>query len=258
LFALRNKPKGSSDPFALRRNAQGLTDILVDGLPQYPVNIVALSDHLLSQFEEIVTKLNWKDINKVKPEEVRQALHEFLLQRLRFKLESKQQYKREVIDAVLEKDNVLANMADADVRCRSLERLISSDGGFELIRAGVRVGNILKPDSPEKVDSSHFTETIERQLWDSFNSDVRSKWEKSPGAFRHPANEEEYDELLALLRPLSPLINKFFDDVMVNDEDKTKRDARHGVLKNIDKYFSALGSFKKLQPILPSPVTAGT
>lgn len=257
LFALRNKPKGSSDPFALRRNAQGLTDILVDGLPQYPVNIVALCDHLLEQFEEIVAKLNWKNVNSVKPEEVREALHEFLLQRLRFKLESRHEYKREVIDAVLEKENVLTNLADADVRCRSLERLISSDGGFELIRAGVRVSNILKADSPEKVDRSHFTETIEGQLWDSFNADVRSKWETSPGSFRHPVSEQEYDELLALLRPLSPLINKFFDDVMVNDEDKTKRDARHGILKNIDRYFSSLGSFKKLQPILPSPVAAG-
>lgn len=257
LFALRNKPKGSSDPFALRRNAQGLIDILVDGLPQYPINIVAVSDSLLDQFEEIVTKLNWKDIGKVKREEVRQALHEFLLQRLKHKLESSKEFKREVIEAVLEKDDVLTNVADSAVRCRSLEKLISSDGGFELIRAGVRVGNILKPDSPEKVDSSHFTEAIERQLWDSFNTDVRSKWEKSPGEFRKPESEAEYDQMLSLLRPLSPLINKFFDDVMVNDEDKNKRDARHGVLKNIDRYFSAVGSFKKLQPLLPSPVTAG-
>lgn len=77
-----------------------------------------------------------------------------------------------------------------------------------------------------------------------------AKWEKD-GSFRRPQNEKEYDEVLKLLAPLAPHVDKFFLDVMVNDPDKAKRDNRHALLRKLDTYYSSIASFPKLQPLLP-------
>ena len=55
--------------------------------------------------------------------------------------------------------------------------------------------------------------------------------------------------LCDLLHKLTPFIDSFFEDTMVNDEDMAKRNNRHGILKNIDRYFRALADFTKLQAL---------
>lgn len=259
LFALGKKPSGSSDPFALRRNTQGLVDIVVDGLKSYRIDINWMIDELLSAIELMLAaaKKPPKHDEKPKPvplDKIKEEIQDFITQRLRGKLLD-MEFSREIVEAVLSARNPLEHIADTVVRCRSLDKLIKSPNGLAVVRGGVRIGNILKPDSPDKVDESKLAMPIEKELWQAFNNLVRSKWETN-GAFRAPETEADYDSLLELVRPLSPLIDKFFDDVMVNDQDMEKRNTRHAILKNIDRYFSSIAMFSKLQPILPTPPEA--
>ena len=245
LFSLGKNPSGSSDPFALRRQAQGLVDILIEGLTDHRVNLSLLVDFLLSEFEPSISAGK----KKLDSEKVRGDLCEFIIQRLRGKLLD-MGFRREIVEAVLNSGDPLADVTDVVIRCQSLETLVKSDSEMKLIRAGVRVGNILKPDSESVVDESAISEAVEKELWSHFKKDVKEVWEKS-GNFMPPRTKAEYEELLSLISKLSPLIDKFFEDVMVNDPDKAKKDLRHAILKNIYFYFHAVADFQKLQPLLP-------
>ncbi|HEY9715447.1 MAG TPA: DALR anticodon-binding domain-containing protein, partial [Chroococcales cyanobacterium] len=169
-------------------------------------------------------------------------LHEFLIQRLRTKL-----YElitnRAVVDSILGVRDPLTNLPDLLVRATALGNLMSSAGGLDLIRAGLRVGNIVAADAKPEVNEALFTEDAERELWDKFT------------AFKvHqnliPRTEQEYDQLLNSLKSLTGVIDTFFDKVMVNDPDTAKKNNRHGLLKSIDQYFKAVADFPKLSPLL--------
>ncbi|MGH7488923.1 MAG: glycine--tRNA ligase subunit beta, partial [bacterium] len=245
LFALGKKPSGSSDPYALRRQAQGLVDICIDGLKEYPINITMLVDELLNWLEPGLKNKKGFERNKVRGE-----VHEFLQQRLIGKLLDSG-LGREIVEAAVSARDPFENLPDVVVRGACLEKLLKSDGGLDLARIAVRVGKILGADSPDRVDANLFAVDAERNLWETFNKEVVKQWQKDAEPFRTPSDKAQYEQLLALLRPLIPVVDKFFDDVMVNDPDRSKRDNRHGMLKQIDRYFRSVADFPKLQSLLP-------
>jgi glycyl-tRNA synthetase beta chain len=243
LFALGRRPSGSSDPYALRRQAYGLIDILMEGLSEFHLNVSELMALLMEQIKPTLEKKRGFDPTKALTD-----LSEFLMQRVRSKLLEKG-IRREVIEAVCSGGRVLSDIPDAIVRCRCLEKLINSDPELNLVRAGVRVGKILSDDSAGAVKEKLFEHDSERALFDIFVEEVKSKWDEN--RFSQTLTSADYMELLDLLAVLAGPVQKFFDDVMVDDPDKTKRDNRHALLASIFKYFSAIGDFRCLKPLLP-------
>src|SRR5262249_16563013 len=135
-------------------------------------------------------------------------------------------------------------------RSRVIDELIESSEGIDLVRAGVRVGNILAPGSHREVKPDLLRDQAEKELWDSFNRSVVGVWQKN-GSFGQPANRDEYLRLLDLLRAIVPHVHNLFDRVMINDPDQQLRDNRHALLSQIDRYFKTTADFPKLQPLLP-------
>jgi glycyl-tRNA synthetase beta chain len=259
LFALGKKPTGSSDPYALRRNAQGLIDIVVDGLTDLPVNLTTLTGSLLMAFEPLLENSahaekigspnGKKSANqKFDNEAIAAEVKDFIIQRLKGKLLDCG-YGKEVVEAVLGARDPLANVSDVLVRMNTVKHMVSAPGATDLMRAGIRIGNILKPDSPDVVQADTLTGASEKALWEAFQKSVKANWERSKEGFTLPTTEAEYQSLLDLLHKLTPFIDSFFEDTMVNDEDMAKRNNRHGILKNIDRYFRALADFTKLQAL---------
>jgi glycyl-tRNA synthetase beta chain len=244
LFALGRRPTGSSDPYSLRRNAQGVIDILVDGLIDQPVNLTMLIDSLTMAYEPMLAKSG----KKVDFASVVADLHEMLLQRLKGKLLDKHT-SREAVEAVMASGDPLRDLQDVVVRARTVDHLIGAPGSSELIRAGVRIANILKGSQPAPVDAGLLTEPAEKALYESFEKLVRSNWERT-GSFTAPHTEAEYQSLLDLLRQLNQPVEKFFEDIMVNVDDAKVRQNRHALLANIDQYFKSVADFAKLQPVL--------
>lgn len=250
LFALGRRPSGSSDPYALRRQAQGLVDILMDGLPQYGINLKKLMELFMSEIAPLLTRK--KDFDSAK---TLHDLSDFLMQRVRIKLQDKG-IRRETIEAVCSDDRVLEDIPDALRRCHCLDGLIASDSSFALVRAGVRICNILSSDAGTTVNPDLFETEYEKTLWTVFNSEVKSKWGEDK--FQKRLSDADYQELLTVLAPLSGPVDKFFEKTMVNDPDKAKKDNRHAILKNINRYFALMGNFKCFLPLLPTPVTSGS
>ncbi len=256
VFLLGKRPTGSSDPYILRRQAQGLIDILVEE-KQYRINTTKLMDWLSTQFypylEERAARRN-KDAKGAKPDVQAQIdkdlrdLREFLLLRLKTKLIDNG-FKKETIEAVMSSGDPLADVTDVIERLSCLEEVMGENGGIEVVRAGVRVGNIISADSPEIVNEGLFGEESEKALWQSFNKEVVSVWGNG-ATLKKPASKDEYRQLMKLLSKIAQPIDRLFDEVLVNDPDKAKRDNRHALLKNVDRYFKTVADFPKLQPLL--------
>lgn len=243
LFSIGKKPSGSSDPYVLRRQAQGAIDIMMDGLPDHPVD--------LSWFmSEVVKHLNptGKAKDRFDPATGIADLREFLLQRIKTKL-MERNFRREVIDAVTSVGDPLRNLPDVIVRCDELEKLFTLPNGIDTVRAGVRIGNILTGEPTGEVNTDLFVIDAERGLWDAFESQVRSKCPCD--ALNHPACGKDYELILLLLSEISKPVDVYFDKVMVNDPDQQKRNNRHAMLSQIDKYYKSVADFTKLQPLLP-------
>jgi glycyl-tRNA synthetase beta chain len=247
LFSIGNKPSGSSDPYVLRRQAQGAIDIMMDGLPDHPLDVSWFMAEVVKRLQ-LDEKTDPKIKDKFNPSTGVSDLRDFLLQRVKTKL-MERGFRREVVDAVTAAGDPFKNIPDAIIRCDELEKLLSAPGGTDTTRAGVRIGNILTGESKAKVDPSKFSEVAEKELWNTFSKDVAQPWTNG-GDFKEPTGHAEYERLLSLLNKIAPAVDLFFDKVMVNDPDVQKRDNRHALLSEIDKYYKSVADFTKLQPLL--------
>ncbi|MFN8555406.1 MAG: glycine--tRNA ligase subunit beta, partial [Candidatus Obscuribacterales bacterium] len=249
LFALGKRPSGSSDPYALRRQAQGIIDVLVDGLKEIPVNLSALIAAQVKWFEQHTTLKSSKrgyDANKITAE-----LHEFLLQRLRGKLQD-MGFAREVIESVLAARDPLWNLPNVAVRCRATETLLKTEAGLDVARAGLRVRKILG----DKVCESEFNDALlsleaEKNLsaaYDTFDTNFMKPRMKEHKTFH---TEQDYALLENELSKFSKPVHAFFDGVMVNDKDEKIRDNRHALLRKLDVHYKLIADFSKLQALIP-------
>lgn len=245
LFALGRRPSGSSDPYALRRQAQGVVDILFEGLNNYRVNVSVLIELFLTLIQPSVEKKKGFDAKKTIAD-----VKDFLLQRVRTKLQERG-YRREVIDAVMSACDPLENIPDLLMRCDAVQKQISTPQGLDVVRGGVRIGKILNETSPATVDEKLFALDEEKNLWTTFQTKVVAGWENKDGQFKQPTTPEEYDRMLSLLTSLVQPVDAFFEKVMVNDPDTAKKNNRQGMLRLIYHYFGSVADYPKLQPLLP-------
>jgi glycyl-tRNA synthetase beta chain len=238
LFALGKKPSGSSDPYALRRQAQGLVDILVHGLSEKALSVSALVEKLLDEFEPKLKNSK----RGFKREEIRAEVNDFIVQRLKARLLEGGR-SREIIDAVLSIKDPLVDVSDVLKRLALIESLAKTEEGLALFRVGNRIGRILQGPAGDEVSESLFSEDAEKKLWAKFSKEVEEVIAKEKIA--------DNEKALKLLAKVTPEIDGFFEKVMVNDEDEKKRANRRALLNRIYKHFAEVADFPKLQPIIP-------
>ena len=231
LFALGKKPTGSSDVFGLRRSAQGLVDILIDGLSDTRVDLDLLIQNLLKAYEPMI-KSNKDDCHK--------EIKEFVGQRLRGKLLDRG-HAREIVEATLtsNSNDAFKDLTDLIKRIEAIKNLMTQSQGQNLIKAAIRVGNIVDRQSGLDVETALLTVPAEKQLWEAI---VKVKGQIT--------KDQSHDALLSSLLVLTEPIEKFFEDTMVNDPDAAKKANRHKLLKNIDDQFSKVADFTKLQALV--------
>lgn len=232
LFVLGKRPTGSSDPFALRRNAQGLVDTLLEGLESggktIHIDIEDNAKHLLELYADT------NAAKKLDKEKLISDLFDFLTQRLKARLLD-QNLNRMIIESVLA-GSPLKNIQDTKHRATVLEKLVQSPEGLGIVRACVRIANIVDKKNQYQIDPAGLSETVEKKLYE---------------AMKDKKFSDDYNQNLKILESLVPHIDAFFDEVMVNDPDDKKRQNRQALLQMIQSGFSSLGDFSKLQPLLP-------
>jgi len=223
-FGINVIPTGTADPYALRRQALGIINIILD--KQYPVRL----DELI---EESIAILGKK--LKRSPEDIRSDVLAFFKGRFENQLIS-QGHPYDVVDAVLSVD--IADLVKAVKKIDAMEAFKSHPDFEPLAIAFKRVGNILKDFEGGTVDSTLFETDSEKNLYDTF-LEIREK------AAAYLDNGNDRDALIEMARLREP-VDAFFDSVLVMAKDEKVKFNRLSLLDKISKLFHRVADFSKI------------
>ncbi len=231
-FAIGHEPTGSSDPFAMRRQGNGIIRVFLE---------FSLPLSLRGCIQEAINSL---DIQWSKSQaEVFASLREFLEDRLRHWLESGRNLRYDTVRAVLATgwDSPLEILR----RAEALESIREGENFEALFLAAKRIKNILGKSAtasdwtPGEVDTGLLQDGPERELHDAFGS-------VAPAA-EAAAGLGEYQKALEAIATLRPPVDKFFDHVLVMTEDRRLRQNRLRMLGKLDQLFSSIAQFAEME-----------
>ena len=228
-FSLGLAPSGSSDPFGLRRAAQGAVRVLVDFWPGgagRPPSLRALVARAVAAYGTRA--------KRPAAEAVRE-LEAFLLDRLRH-LFLARGFAADEVEAVLgaREPDALDDPAESARRLAALHRVRSeaAEDFAHLAVAFKRAKNILGDQPPPAVDRALLSEAAERELFDAVG--------------RLGGANGGYEARLRSLSSLRGPVDRFFDDVLVMAEDPRVRANRLGLLGQALSLFYRIADISKL------------
>lgn len=229
-FGLGLAPTGSSDPFGLRRAAQGVVRVLIelwqaDDKEKRP----SLRALIAAALEGYGPRL------KRPAAEVARDLESFLVERIRAVFAARG-FAGDEIEAVLgaREPDALDDPHEAWRRVNALHRVrLEASEDFEhLAVAFKRARNIGADQAAQSVDAGLLQEEAERQLHEAIG--------------RLKATNGGYESQLRSLSTLRGPVDRFFDDVLVMAEDPKLRANRLGLLSRALSLFYRIADISKL------------
>ena len=225
IFGIGQAPKGSADPFALRRAALGALRIIVE-------------KNLLLDLEDLVKKSAALFGDKLTNQNVVADVVDFMLGRFRAWYQD-EGIAVDVIQAVLARRPT--RPADFDARVRAVSHFRTLDSAEALAAANKRVSNILaKADAAiGEINLTACVEPAEKALAEAV---LALRTEVQP-----LIAQGDYTTVLDKLANLRAPVDSFFDNVMVNAEDLALRQNRLAILNTLQDLFLQVADISVLQ-----------
>lgn len=225
IFGIGQAPKGSADPFALRRAALGALRIIVE--KNLPLDLEDLVKKSAALFGDKLTNQN-----------VVADVVDFMLGRFRAWYQD-EGIAVDVIQAVLARRPT--RPADFDARVRAVSHFRTLDSAEALAAANKRVSNILaKADAAiGEINLTACVEPAEKALAEAV---LALRTEVQP-----LIAQGDYTSVLDKLANLRAPVDSFFDNVMVNAEDPVLRQNRLAILNTLQGLFLQVADISVLQ-----------
>ncbi|KOT13506.1 glycine-tRNA synthetase subunit beta [Haemophilus parainfluenzae] len=225
IFGIGQAPKGSADPFALRRAALGALRIIVE--KNLPLDLEDLVKKSAALFGDKLTNQN-----------VVSDVVDFMLGRFRAWYQD-EGIAVDVIQAVLARRPT--RPADFDARVRAVSHFRTLDSAEALAAANKRVSNILaKADAAiGEINLTACVEPAEKALAEAV---LALRTEVQPLIV-----QGDYTTVLDKLANLRAPVDSFFDNVMVNAEDSALRQNRLAILNTLQGLFLQVADISVLQ-----------
>ncbi|MGC1306390.1 MAG: glycine--tRNA ligase subunit beta [Phormidesmis sp.] len=244
IFSIGKLPKGSSDPFALRRAANAIVSIIWDaGLA---LNLQAVVTQVVQAF---AANRSGVDVDQLTAQ-----LTDFLSQRVRSLLQDSQTIDYDLVNAVFGEDadyQARALMDVLDVRDRAtFLQTIRNDGRlakvYETVNRASKLatkGNLdTEPLDPDGlVNPALFEQSSEKAFYDSLQKLVPQT--------QAAQTERDYAKLLTGLEQAAPTVADFFDgpnSVLVMAEDAAVRENRLNLLSLLRNHARVLADFGEI------------
>lgn len=212
-WAIDEKPTGSKDPFALRRAALGVVRILLEKNVRLPLLSVVKDPDLLSFFHDRL-KVYLRDLGA----------------------------RYDLIDAVLtpESDDLLMIAR----RVEALTAFITGEDGKNLLAGTKRATQLL---AAEEKKGTVVANSVSEELLKLDAEKALYAAIKTASADAAKAVEaEDFRSAMQALSTLRAPVDKFFEDVLVNDEDAAIRANRLALLKAIREATGTVADFSKI------------
>jgi glycyl-tRNA synthetase beta chain len=235
-FAAGLKPTGSSDPFGLRRCGNGIIKVLLEVMP--PIlfsDLVAFTSGLFSQSKPAVMDL-----------------HNFFIERLAYYLGRKFRY--DTVRAVLADHELVAFNVPAEAlrRVEVLEQFRDTEDFVALAQAAKRVRNILTKSATEgeppggSVNEGLLEPGPEKELHQKYLEGYETL---QVGGRFWSGGTYDYEKLFAYIATFRPVVDRFFDKVLVMTDDAALRRNRLLLLGLLDRQI--FSKFVRLSEIVP-------
>ncbi len=223
-FGIGLIPSGSEDPYALRRLGQGTVQILLStGID------LRLSEPIVKSLELFGDRLT-------RPKErAAQEVMEFLAARLHLIL-TERGIPGDLVDAVLSVD--AERVPGAGKRAEALAAFRQEPDFGELAVAFKRVINILPRGFSKPVDPNRFVTSAERALHGEA-ANLRADTE-------HLVRAGDYFRALQRIAAIRPIVDMFFEEVLVMADDRDLQENRLAILKEVADLFSGIADFSKV------------
>ena len=235
MFALGLQPTGSKDPFALRRQANGIVRTIAEH--KLPVGIAHLFELARETYREsdaeqkFARNVNYDD-----------AVRAFFHERLEFYLRDQLGYKYDVVNAVLAAG--ADDVVDAVARAEAVAKVRGSADFDSISVAFKRIKNILRQAKEtgkriaEEPDAKQYSEWAERNL----GAEIPTR----ALAANLCRKNRDYSAALVEISQIRPAVDAFFDKVMVMVEDERLRANRLALLATLLKEFSTIADFSEI------------
>jgi glycyl-tRNA synthetase beta chain len=241
MFALGLQPTGSKDPFALRRQANGIVKTIAE--KKVPLSLTELFADAREVYRGSAAERKFSgDVDYAA------AVRTFFRERLEFYLRDVLGFKYDVVNAVLASgsDDVVGAVA----RAEAVTKTRSSQQAKELeavCASFKRIKNILKQADEKKIS---IPERPNEGLMGKIGTAETDLWMKgvvNAGAHYETWREQgDYGLALSHAASLRPLLDRFFDEVMVMVDDERVRGNRLSILQKLWKDFSTIADFSEI------------
>ncbi|MDE2321123.1 MAG: glycine--tRNA ligase subunit beta [candidate division NC10 bacterium] len=223
-FGIGLIPSGSEDPYALRRHGQGIVQILLKAGIDLP-----LSQPVQKSLELFGDRLT------MPRERVAQEIMGFLAARLQAIL-MERGVPADLAEAALSVD--AERVSDAGKRAEALAAFRQDADFTELAVAFKRVIRILPKGFSKSVDPRRFVSSAERALHGEATT-LRAET-------KHLVQAGDYVRALQLIAAIRPIVDMFFEEVLVMAEDRDLQENRLAILKEVADLFCGIANFSKI------------
>ncbi len=231
-FLINEKPTSSKDPFALRRSAIGLLRTIIDNKLNLKLrNLISYNIKLLE--EQGVKKINENSENEIL---------NFLKDRMKNILKEKN-IKNDIIEASIS-SYFSDNYFDLYKKNKLMNKYINKEVGINAISSYKRAFNIVesaKGNLLGRPDAVLFRKDEEKHLFEKLN-EIRKFLTVNE-------QDKDYEKLLLSLSEIKIFTDKFFDNVIVNDDNSDIKNNRLELLKMFCNTFNNFINFSKLEGI---------
>ncbi len=216
-------PTGSSDPLGVRRAVLGILKTIID--KNFSLNLCNLIDFTVEQLPRPEVPIILTTEKEAKNEDIK----EFFVQRLIIHLSDN--YKKDVLEACSKNKNPLENLCDFVKRVTLLSEWIKKSEFISINESANRISRILKEEVNQPIDENLLQLDAEKNLFSKINQ----------------IKEDNYEILFNSFNEINPTIEKFFEDVLVMDENEKIKQNRLAMLTMLKKKYDKIADFSTLQ-----------
>ena len=235
MFALGMQPTGSKDPFALRRQANGIVKTIAEH--KLPVNLSSLFRDARGTYRGPEAERKFS-----KQLDYATALREFFRERLEFYLRDALGFKYDVVNAVLASGS--DDVVDAVARAEAVKKVLHMPEFMAIAAACKRMRNILKQAEEKGINPAAKFEALPESSQEEKN--LAAYLEVNAPKIEANRQKKEYGDALHLLSTARERVDAFFDKVMVMVEDERVRANRLALLQALLKEFTTIADFSEI------------
>ena len=235
MFALGLVPSGSKDPFALRRQANGIVKVIAE--KKLPLRLGELMRDARTGYQKSQAEKKFVDDG-----EYAESIATFFRERLEFYLRDVCGYAYDVVKAVLGAD--ADDVVDVLARAEAVKQVLHMPEFQAIGAACKRIRNILRQAEEKGIEPAKGAEP----LADSAEEEkaLFAYLQQSGPKVEQLRNKKHYLPALQLLATAREPVDKFFDKVMVMVEDQRVRANRLALLRTLLKEFSTIADFSEI------------